>query len=576
MLVDVKTGKRIAHVAEIDKNAADAGRRALILRPHRPIPFGTEVGVALLRNLQDTGGQPYARTPAMERILGGLTTGHVRIDLQQHRWTALFNALAKAGVPKEDVLAAWPYRVASAQWVTGPAQAAKLAIDAAHGKTTGNRYVIEEIEVAAAYKPQFASVPAAGPALKVTVGAMHPDIALRLRGRFKMPLVLDGTGSAAMLPAGGKITVQQTVERPFVVLVPPSVLAAEGPAPVVVYGHGFLRGACVEGCVTVHEAEYMPRMGNALGAVVVGTDWWGLSSGEIGVAATVALDFNGLRRITDKLVQAVQQPRILADVARADLAKDAMLQRAGKAGPEPLIDASRAPVYCGNSLGGILGTTAVALGGFSRAVLNVPGSTWSTMLNRSSNFAEFSQIVASAYPDPFERQVLYALSQSMWDLSDPIHFASAAVTSTQHALWAVALHDSQVPNLASAALQRAAGVPVLTPAPGPWWQDGPQAPSLGFVGPHAFVVWDTKRGAHPYGNALPYPDNGAHLATRWMPEFQQMIWRVLLGDGRIEQRYCLAGGRDGDDKLPCDIVQAIPKAASEVPALPVIPPPAVP
>ena len=105
------------------------------------------------------------------------------------------------------------------------------------------------------------------------------------------------------------------------------------------------------------------------------------------------------------------------------------------------------------------------------------------------------------------------------------------------------------------------------------WPDATTSAPLPLAG-SAFVQWDPKRGDYPPGNGRRDADNGAHIATRWMPEYQQMVVRFLLQDGQIEPRYCLA--RDADGQLPCQLQETIPKAEGEqkpaiatpVPALP--------
>jgi hypothetical protein len=112
---------------------------------------------------------------------------------------------------------------------------------------------------------------------------------------------------------------------------------------------------------------------------------------------------------------------------------------------------------------------------------------------------------------------------------------------------------------------------LLAPVSEPW-PLVPTVSDLPFDG-SAFVQWDSLRGNWPAGNGLRSPDNGAHYATRWMPAFQQMVYRFLLGDGLIEPRYCL--GADTDGALPCTLTQTIPDTFSDQPAAPELPPPPV-
>ena len=87
------------------------------------------------------------------------------------------------------------------------------------------------------------------------------------------------------------------------------------------------------------------------------------------------------------------------------------------------IDKSRI-YYYGISNGGIQGVGALALSPhFARGALNVPGGFWSSMMWRSADFSQFALFLAGNYPDPLDRQLLVALSQSLWDYSDPATYA---------------------------------------------------------------------------------------------------------------------------------------------------------
>lgn len=575
------SGNKLPVLAELDLQAPDPQRQALIVRPlyvpqlhKRP----ARLTVVLTADLKAVDGKPFARTEAMQRLLDGKATGYPRIDQDLAAWQASAKLAQKCG--GSGVLAAWPYTLASEEWVTGVASQAQQAI-AAEANKGQLGYEIDQVELPAELTASLPGLSALGK--KVKVAPLHQDLALRVRGRFQAPWVLtDDTqdGTLNWVDGGPQVALSGKVWRPFVILVPKQALDQPGSARMLLYGHGFLRGACVEGCVKPTDAEFLPRLTRVLGTVTVGTDWYGLSEKELGVALSVTQDFSNGAKLTDKLVQAVSQPIALTTVVAQKVLKDPALQVGGQA----LADTAKPWLYYGNSLGGILGTTATALDKtIQRAVMNVPGGVWSTMMNRSSNFKAFLDILSVSYPDPFTQQVLFAQMQSLWDLSDPVHFhAHRILASAQpgvqppHTLWTVAMGDSQVPNFASALLSLAALSRPMPPAAQLWPSLQP-APAVDLpAGPNWFVQWDPRRGTHPPGNALPWPDNGAHLSTRWMPEFQQMIWRFLIGDGKVEPRYCLLSGRDKDGKLPCDLGQAIPANATELPPLPQIPPPPVP
>lgn len=582
VLLDAATGKRLAHFAEVDRNAPDgSSRAALLIRPWTPPQEKQRIVVALTDQLKGTDGKPFARSETFARLVDAKKTGYPRIDAHYADWQKDLELLDKAGIAKEHLVAAWHYDTASSDWTHGVALSARDQLIAAVG-AKGLGYSIQMIEVDPKYVDKFPNLPKPADDKRVVIAPMHGDLAMRVRARFVTPLFLNGTTAEATLNwsgDGAKVAQNGTTERDFVMLVPPTVLAKGGMAPLMLYGHGLLRGGCVEGCIKPGQAEFFPHLVHGLGVVAVATDWWGLSQSDFATAAAATNDFNLMTRVTDKLVQAAVQPTALTRVVRGQMLADPLLAiGSSKADAKPPADAAADLIYYGNSLGGIMGTTMTSMHpDLKRMVMNVPGCTWSLLLNRSSDFKAFMELVQGNYPDPFDEQIIFAMTQSLWDLSDPVNFADHAVTDPfpgtqagRHALWTVSWGDSQVPNLSTGILNRVAGVPLMTPAVQAWLASA-TIDTLPFVGSGVFVQWDSKRGVYPVGNALKPDDNGAHIATRWMPEFQQMVWRFLLGDGAVEPRYCLEGGRDADGKLPCDLAQPIPEKEADEP--PVITPP---
>ncbi|MBM4342945.1 MAG: hypothetical protein FJ100_06170 [Deltaproteobacteria bacterium] len=591
-MVDAASGQRIRHIAELDLNAAaKPDRQALILRPYAPLGFGKIIVVGLSDKLLGKDGKPMPRAPDFDVVVQGKgqpKNGRLLRSLAQ--WKQDTVALEKAGLPRANQVAAWHLTTASAAWVTGPAVDLRDRALAKVG-AKGLGLQIQSIEVDPAYLAALPSLQAtplpAGATL--IVAAIHPDIALRIKGLFELP---DGMAQGQApestlnwLPDGApKVALQtKTTWRPFALTAGPKALQRPDAPPLTLYGHGFLRSVCAEDlCVKPNQPDAASRIFAGSGAVAVGTDWWGLSGAEIGIALGISADFSQAPRLTEKLVHGAVSFIALSRAVQTHIGGDPRFVVSPVGQPaRPLTDGKQPLRYTGNSLGGIMGTTMVALHpDIGRAVLNVAGGVWSTMMNRSSNFAPFLMVVAGQYPDPFDQQVLFALMQTHWDLSDPVHFAPLVVQAPlpgtvagRVALWPISWGDSQVPALASSFLARAAGATLLGP-PVAGWVAVPTDESQPFAGKAAFVQWDSLRGTHPPGNLAPDGDNESHYATRWMPEYWQMVARVLYGDGQVDQRYCL--GRDTDGKLPCSLKQEIPKVAKEMAPLVELPPKALP
>ncbi len=587
VMVDALTGARIRHVAELDLNAETDQRRALILRPYAPLGYGRKIMVGLTKALLGKDGQPMPQAAAFADLKAGkASSSHGRLQRFWSEWQQDLTTLEKAGVPKEAQVATWHFTTASAAWVTGPAVDLRQQVLAKLTKgSLGLRIDSIEVDPAAlAALPNLQAAPLPQGAT-LTVKFIHQDIALRVRGEFELPDAMtkgqDADSTLNWAADGGPALLLQpkTTWRPFALVAGPKALQDPLAPPLTLYGHGFLRTICKDFCIKPLLADAATHLFAGAGAVAVGTDWWGLSELDIGTALGVSNDFSRVPQLTDKLVHAAVSFIPLSRAIQAQLASDprfAVLPT-GASKARPLTDPALGLRYTGNSLGGIMGTTMVALHpDIERAVVNVAGGVWSTMMNRSSNFATFLVIVKGSYPDPFDQQLLFALMQSHWDLSDPVHFAPLVVQAPlpgtrpqRQVLWPISWGDSQVPALASSMLARAAGAPLLGP-PVAGWPDVAGDSQQPFGGKAAFVQWDSLRGTHPPGNAAPAEDNLSHYATRWMPEYWQMVSRVLYGDGKVEQRYCLA--RDTDGVLPCTLKQDIAEMAAQMLPLPPLPP----
>src|SRR5258706_14021435 len=153
------------------------------------------------------------------------------------------------------------------------------------------------------------------------------------------------------------------------------------------------------------KAPTLVQLGNAWCAILIGTDWIGLSNNDLGnIAGSLGKDLNNVYVITDRLQQAHVNAQVMTRLFTTKIKDDPLLQMAGR----PMTDA-KTLYYFGVSLGGIQGTTFMALQpDIVRGVLNVPGAEWSLLIPRSKDFAPLSIFLKGALPDPLDRQIAIA------------------------------------------------------------------------------------------------------------------------------------------------------------------------
>jgi hypothetical protein len=80
---------------------------------------------------------------------------------------------------------------------------------------------------------------------------------------------------------------------------------------------------------------------------------------------------------------------------------------------------------------------------------------YSTLLQRSTDFAQYATVLYASYPREIERPLLFSLIQQLWDRSDPNGYAQHMTTDpypntpTHTVLMQTAVGDHQVANVAA-------------------------------------------------------------------------------------------------------------------------------
>ncbi|MCT2587472.1 hypothetical protein [Actinophytocola gossypii] len=494
VLLDATTGRRHPYWVELDSRATDPDRQAMIIRPARNLVEGHRYIVAL-RDLRDAEGREIPAGPAFERMLRWLPP---RDPALRARWFQLRPAMIqlwRSGVRPHDLYLAWDFTVASTRSLTE--RALHLRDEA------------------------FADLGRAAPKVTVTgvenpTPEQDPSFARKVVGTIEVPKYLDtpagGPGSRLAYGPDGRPEADGVYRATFQCNVPRSAFA-EGAAKPLLWGHGlFGDHTAVNGLgATANESNSMP----------CGASWLGMSREDVPFLVTTLGDLSAFPATPDRMQQAYLNMLFLGR---------AMIHPGGLAAlPEfrvdgrPLIDVRAGLGYAGASLGGIQGTALTALAqDFTRSVLVVPATNFSTMLNRASPFAALQPILDQAYPDRLDQQVAFALMQMLWDRGEGNGYVRHVTrdplprTPAKRVLLHLAFGDHQVANVATETEARTLGVRVVRPtlAPGrdpavePQWglRAVPRFPYRG----SALVVWDSGTPAPPLGNVPPTAGHDPH------------------------------------------------------------------
>ena len=503
-VIDFATGERVPVMAELDSHAMPGARQALLIRPMVRLAPATRYVIALV-GLNDANGKALA--PAGFVALRDKKTLNKQLEPLVATYEDIFSKLESAGVTRKSLTLAWDVTTASDNDVIGHLVQMR---DEALAMTSSLAYTITSS----------------------TDTTNDPFRFRQILGTFQVPWYLtDTTSMTATLHADaqGKPVMNGMGTANFVIDIPACAQTANGPLPVMVFGHG-LFGTAPDELAT----PYMKQVGNYLCMVQIGTDWLGLSTPDFPVIADNVLpDFNRINIVTDRLQQAHVNAQVLTRLFLTVMKNDAALKLNGK----QVTDGSQI-YYYGISDGGIQGGTYMGLSqDVTRGVLNVPGCEWSLLIQRSTDFANLQQILDVEYADPLDQQLLLALLQPEWDFTDPAGFAPHLLASplpntpVKQILVQEAIHDAQVTNVATRVLARTMGLPGVdleTPVYGIPEMAAPQA--------SAYTQWDVMpTPVPPDANAAAPSDNGAHGEIRKLVDLETQLQGFLAPAGQVTQ-----------------------------------------
>jgi hypothetical protein len=364
VLIDAMTGTRWPSWAELDANDSDKSTRLLIIHPARNLSEGHRYIVAL-RNLKTVSGRTISPPPAFAvsvldlhdrssfTPLTGRYAAHPKVDL---------TTLSRSGVSPKGIYLAWDFTVASRQNLTSP-----------------------EIEMRDEVFEQLRStVPSYAVTKVVDDPKDTPSLAREVTGTFDVPSFLtEPAGRAGTeLDTNAEDVPKETglFQVAGFDCEVPKRSTAEHPGRIGLYAHGSFNSSS-----EVYQSA-VPQFSNAYNYVFCETDWYGLSSTTVALAATVVSNFGGFPSLSASLMQSLVDAEVLGKLMSnpKGFASNPAFQDGSH---RPIINSKSALVYYGNSEGGIMGGAFIALSTeVHRAVLGVPGMDYALLLPRSADF----------------------------------------------------------------------------------------------------------------------------------------------------------------------------------------------
>ncbi len=505
VLIDLSTGDRVAHFAEIDANEQyDPDIQALYIRPASRLKGATRYAVGLRTSLLSKQGGTVPMPAGFQAILDGASTGHERLERIRPRYDEIFAAFEAQGISPDDLVLAWDFTTASDEFLQKDLTAVRdraLGIVSERANDLGFDVLIDE-----PYED-------------------GSQIARIVRGTFDAPMFLTGKAADDGIDRdAARFPVPQGTTKPEFVGLVPACASSDAPVPIVIFGHGFF------GSNKEAQDDHVRRFAEEACVVVLGTEWVGMRMSDVADAALALNNLNNLPFFSDRIMQGMANFHTLAQLAHTRLASELLVDEGG-----PVVDPERIYFY-GISQGSILGSTFVARDPLvTRAILHNGGANWSLLFERSGHWAVYGTMVRGAYPGALRMVLMMGLLQMGFDYTDPINVAPGffdhpiSGTPPKQVLLHMSVGDIAVTNLASMHQARTLGVPVLSPSVfvpyGMEERAGPLDSGL--------VIWDEHPEPMPHeSNLLNERDNGTHSSVRNRDKVLQQM-ALFLNTGEI-------------------------------------------
>ena len=498
-LLNLDTREKVAHWVELDARADDETATIVFIRTLQSLEPNTAYGIGI-------SGLGVTPSAAFQAILDDIQTDSPDVEARRSSTTSLIQALNESGHDVENLKDAWQFHTASLDSIVGPMLSMRAdALDRLGDD--GIACNVESVE---------------------TDWMEDTDIDFRLiKGTYTVPQYLEWQNPPSKISRDANGTPQfvEYAEIPFTLVIPQVLADKNESGPLVVFGHGFLGDG--RSAVSDWAIGWMQDYEVAM----VATDIYGWSGSDFDTVFLGLANPEYFEHQSDRLQQMLVNQMALARTFKGVCSDIDQLHHDGT----NLVNSSDVH-YMGYSLGGIYGASITAFSpDIDRAALWVGGSGFSTFIERSTNYARFSDgfKIPQAYPQRNDRALLIGVCQQMWDATDAETWLRFAETGYDNQiqpfnfLSTISVNDAQVPGLSSDRAARTAGIPMLNGSTlSPYGIESADGPITG----SAVVYWDGDYDAMPDTNAAPPIGDSGKAHNEIAPIFQvnSMVEDFLL------------------------------------------------
>jgi len=436
ILMEADTGALVPHFSEIDARATSPDQVAFLIHPAIRMKDQTRYIVAI-RHVVDSNSNTISANPVFAALRDDTPSTDISVPPRRALYADIMSKLKANGITTSDLQIAWDFTTASQKNTTGWLLSIRdqaLAVVGAAGPT----YTIDSVDT----NP-------------------NPWIAKRLHGTMTVPLYLTSANVPASIHFNdaGVPTQNGTGQFPFLVHIPNSLYTANKAGPIIENAHGLL------GDETEGEDNYFAEICDREGYVGVAVDLIGMCSQDIGfVAQAIGTDPTSFEQAIERQHQGLVNELLAIRMMMGGLSTDPATQSMGG---QPTIDPTQR-FYRGDSQGGIFGATFMSIStDVTRGMLGEPGAPYSLILDRSSDFSSFLELLTLAFPRSLDIQLNISLIDTLWDRTEPDGYIPYMTTNmlpgtpSHNVILEAALGDWEVSTLGAEFIARTIGAQLL-------------------------------------------------------------------------------------------------------------------
>ena len=289
VVIDATTGERWPIWSEIDSNATDPDRAALLIHP--AVNFAAKHRyIVALRDLRTAGGQEIPAPNGFLYYRDKLRSEAAVINQRRHHFKSIFKTLQKAHIKRKDLYLAWDFTVSSDQNIAARMLHIRDDAFAQLGDTN-----LADLAVAGA-APQFSVS-----SVQNITAAQSPNVARLVQGTFTVPCYLRpdcAPGGTFQLDSNGLPTRNGNWTANFVCIIPRAAIdPGARPSRPSLYGHGLLASALD---VTFINQQTLAQLADI---TFCATDEIGLSTADFPTAISFLQNLSNFPKLGDRSQQ---------------------------------------------------------------------------------------------------------------------------------------------------------------------------------------------------------------------------------------------------------------------------------